>query len=163
MIEIQAGDAANIPAFAYHIAYNFGDTEAEILWWVPGEMHTEEWKEKIDTTADGKWYEREPVTLNGPHDRNEGFPSHLDDLAQLAAGGESTKGPLDMQHLPRSTWLHTASRAPIGARRSSSRSSTATSGSAARRCRCRAAASRSATRATTSGCCTWSRARCRSI
>ena len=39
VIEINAGDAANIPAFAYHIAYNLGDSEAEILWWVPGEMH----------------------------------------------------------------------------------------------------------------------------
>ena len=57
VIEIQAGDAANIPAFAYHIAFNFGDTEAEILWWVPGEMHTEEWKEKIHN-GEGKWYER---------------------------------------------------------------------------------------------------------
>jgi quercetin dioxygenase-like cupin family protein len=45
------------------------------------------------------------VTLNGPHDRNEGFPSHLDDLASWPPA-QSTKGPLDMQHLPESTWLH---------------------------------------------------------
>ena len=59
VIEINTGDAANIPAFAYHIAFNMGDTEAEILWWVPGEMHTEEWKEKVHNGV-GKWYEREP-------------------------------------------------------------------------------------------------------
>ena len=105
VIEIRAGDAANIPAFAYHIAFNLGDTEAEILWWVPGEMHTEEWKEKIHN-GKGKWYEREPVTLNGTHDRNEGFPSHLDDLASWPPA-QPTNGPLDMQHLPRSTWMHT--------------------------------------------------------
>jgi quercetin dioxygenase-like cupin family protein len=105
VIEINAGDAANIPAFAYHIAFNFSDTEAEILWWVPGEMHPEDFKKKIHD-GQGKWYEREPVMLNGPRDRNEGFPSHLDDLAKWPPE-RPTKGPLDMQHLPRSTWLHT--------------------------------------------------------
>ena len=105
VIEINQGDAANIPAFAYHIAFNMRDTEAEILWWVPGEMHTEEWKQKVHEGR-GKWYERQPVTLDGPHDRNEGFPSHMDDLAQWPPE-RPTKGPLDMQHLPRSTWLHT--------------------------------------------------------
>ena len=104
VIEINAGDAANIPAFAYHIAFNLGDTEAEILWWVPGEMHTEEWKEKVHNGV-GKWYEREPVTLDGTHERNEGFASHLDDLASWPPEHPTT-GPLDMQHLPRSTWLH---------------------------------------------------------
>ena len=105
VIEINEGDAANIPALAYHIAFNFGDGEAEILWWVPGEMHTEEWKQKINDGT-GKWYEREPVTLHGTHDRNDGFPSHLDDLAQWPPQG-STKGPLDVQPLPRPTWMHT--------------------------------------------------------
>jgi len=104
MIKIETGDAANIPAFAYHIAFNFGETEAEILWWVPGEMHTEEWKQKVHE-GKGKWYEREPLTFNGPRDRNEGFPSHLDDLAQWPPE-RPTNGPLDMQHLPSSTWMH---------------------------------------------------------
>jgi hypothetical protein len=52
VIEINTGDAANIPAFAYHIAFNMGDTEAEILWWVPGEMHTDEFKAKLDRGDD---------------------------------------------------------------------------------------------------------------
>ena len=71
-ITLEQGDAANIPALAHHWARNIGDEPAEIIWWVPGEMHTDEWKQKIDEGR-GKWYEREPVTLNGPHDRNEGF------------------------------------------------------------------------------------------
>jgi quercetin dioxygenase-like cupin family protein len=33
------------------------------------------------------------------------LPSHLDDLERWPPAG-STKGDLDMQHLPRSTWLH---------------------------------------------------------
>jgi quercetin dioxygenase-like cupin family protein len=103
-ITIRNGDAANIPALAQHWARNIGSTPAEIIWWVPGEMHTDEWKKKIHEQR-GKWYEREPVTLNGPHDRNEGFPSHLDDLASWPPA-LSTQGALDMQHLPRSTWRH---------------------------------------------------------
>ena len=103
-ITLQTGDAANIPALAQHWARNIGDEPAEIIWWVPGEMHTDEWKSKIDA-GKGKWYEREPITLNGPHDRNDGFPTHLDDLASWPPAAP-TEGPLDMQHLPRSTWLH---------------------------------------------------------
>ena len=104
VIQIREGDAANIPALAQHHAWNFGDDVAEIVWWVPGEMHTDEWKRKIHEGV-GKWYEREAVKFMGTHDRNEGFPSHLDDLAQWPPE-RPTKGPLDMQHLPSSTWLH---------------------------------------------------------
>lgn len=103
-ITIRAGDAANIPALAQHWARNIGDEPAEVIWWVPGEMHTDEWKEKIHK-GEGKWYEREPITLDGPHARNDGFPSHIDDLSGWPPAA-STQGPLDMQHLPRSTWLH---------------------------------------------------------
>jgi quercetin dioxygenase-like cupin family protein len=103
-ITIRQGDAANIPAHAAHWARNIATTPAEIIWWVPGEMHTDEWKQKIDERR-GRWYEREPVTLSGPHDRNDGFPSHLDDLACWPPP-QPTAAPMDMQHLPRSTWLH---------------------------------------------------------
>ena len=51
VIEIRAGEASNIPALAYHHAWNFGDEVCEILWWVPGEMHTEEFKAKLDRDA----------------------------------------------------------------------------------------------------------------
>jgi quercetin dioxygenase-like cupin family protein len=106
VIEVRAGDASNIPAFAYHHAWNFGDEVCEILWWVPGEMHTEEFKAKLDRdAANPQWYEGSPVMLNGPHQRNEGFPSHLDDL-QGWPSATDTRAPMDMQHLPRSTWLH---------------------------------------------------------
>jgi quercetin dioxygenase-like cupin family protein len=107
VVELRAGDAANIPALAFHHAWNVGDETCEILWWVAGEMHTDEFKHAISTKEHGKWrwYGRKAVMLNGAHDRNEGFPSHLDDLQQWPPP-VSTKGPLDMQHLPRSTWLH---------------------------------------------------------
>jgi len=104
VIKIRAGDAANIPALAQHFAWNFGEEVAEVVWWVPGEMHTEEWKRKIHEGV-GKWYEGDPVKLNSTHDRNDGFPSHVDDLARWPPE-RPTKGPLDMQHLPESTWLH---------------------------------------------------------
>jgi len=69
-------------------------------------MHTDEFKAKMDRdSTNPRWYEREAVMLNGPHERNEGFPSHLDDLSKWPPD-KPTKGPLDMQHLPRSTWLH---------------------------------------------------------
>ncbi len=106
VIEVRVGDASNIPALAYHHAWNFGDEVCEILWWVPGEMHTEEFKAKLDRdAANPQWYEGSPVMLNGPHQRNEGFPSHLDDL-QGWPSATDTRTPMDMQHLPRSTWLH---------------------------------------------------------
>ncbi|MFN8224123.1 MAG: cupin domain-containing protein [Gaiellales bacterium] len=103
-IRIKAGDAANIPALAQHWARNVGEEPAEVIWWVPGEMHTDEWKEKIHKGV-GKWYEREPVTFDGPRDRNEGFTSHLDDLGSWPPA-RPARLPYDMHHLPRSTWLH---------------------------------------------------------
>ena len=36
VIEVSAGEASNIPAFAYHHAHNFGDEACWIQWWVPG-------------------------------------------------------------------------------------------------------------------------------
>jgi quercetin dioxygenase-like cupin family protein len=107
VVELRAGDAANIPALAFHHAWNMGDETCEILWWVPGEMHTDEFKHAISTKEHGdwRWYGREAVMLNGTHARNDGFPSHLDDLEGWPPQA-STKGRLDMQHLPRSRWLH---------------------------------------------------------
>ena len=83
MVELRPGDAANIPAWAAHHGFNFGDEDCYIAWWVPGEMHTDLFKEKVenDTLYELGWYERSPVVLNGPHDRNEGFSSRLDQLA----------------------------------------------------------------------------------
>jgi quercetin dioxygenase-like cupin family protein len=107
VVELRAGDAANIPAFAFHHAWNVGGETCEIVWWVPGEMHTDEFKHAISTRERGewRWYPRDPVMLNGTHPRNTGFSSHLDDLGGWPPP-QSSKGPLDMQHLPRSRWLH---------------------------------------------------------
>ena len=105
VVELQAGDAANIPAWAAHHGFNFSDEDCYIAWWVPGEMHTDLFKEKVenDTLYELGWYERTPVVLNGPHDRNEGFASRLD---QLAAWPGEPKTAVDMMKLDRAGWLH---------------------------------------------------------
>jgi quercetin dioxygenase-like cupin family protein len=107
VVELKAGDAANIPALAFHHAWNVGEETCQILWWVPGEMHTDEFKHAISTKEHGEWqwYPRRAVMLNGEHERNPGFPSHLDDIGSWPPPA-STKGKADMQHLPCSTWLH---------------------------------------------------------
>lgn len=107
VVELHAGDASNIPAWEYHHGYNFGEEEVVILWWVPGEMHTDDFKRKISEKALGEWqwYERTPVTLNGLVERNGNFPSRLDELASWPS--TSGKSAHDMMKLDRSSWLHT--------------------------------------------------------
>jgi quercetin dioxygenase-like cupin family protein len=107
VIELRRGDAANIPALAYHHAWNLGDETCEILWWVPGEMHTDEFKHAISTKEHGewRWYPRSAVMLNGDQVGNAGFPSHLEDLSAWPPRA-NRKAPMDMRHLPRATWLH---------------------------------------------------------
>lgn len=85
-VEIRAGDAANIPALAYHHAWNFGSEVCEILWWVAGEMHTDEFKEAVGTEG-FRWYPRDPVKLDG-------WPaaSQPEDLA--------------MRRIPKDEWRH---------------------------------------------------------
>jgi mannose-6-phosphate isomerase-like protein (cupin superfamily) len=71
-------------------------------------MHTDEFKAKINADKDGdwRWYERTPVTLNGRSDRNDGFPSRLDELrAWPPARDPASKH--DMLKLDRPRWLHT--------------------------------------------------------
>jgi gentisate 1,2-dioxygenase len=106
VVELKAGDASNIPAWAHHHGFNFGDEDCLIAWWVPGEMHTDLFKEKVenDTLYELGWYERSPVVLNGDHDRNEGFASRLDQLRSWPNGDPKTD--VDMMKLDRQTWLH---------------------------------------------------------
>lgn len=105
VVELRAGDASNIPAWSHHHGFNFGDEDCYIAWWVPGEMHTDLFKQKVesDTLHELGWYERSPVVLNGGHDRNEGFESRLDQL-EAWPGGPKTE--VDMMKLDRATWLH---------------------------------------------------------
>jgi quercetin dioxygenase-like cupin family protein len=107
VIEISAGDASNIPAFAYHHAHNFGDEACWIQWWVPGEMHTDDFKRKVcdGTLHETGWYERDAVVLNGPHTSNDGFLSRLDLLSSWPS--DQPRDAYDIQKLDRSTWLHT--------------------------------------------------------
>ena len=106
VVELRPGDAANIPAWANHHGFNFGDEDCHIAWWVPGEMHTDLFKQKIenDTLYELGWYERRPVVLNGDHDRNEGFPSHLDQVDAWPSA--EPKHDVDMMKLDRARWLH---------------------------------------------------------
>ena len=48
VVELKAGDASNIPAWAHHHGFNFGDDDCYIAWWVPGEMHTDLFKQKVE-------------------------------------------------------------------------------------------------------------------
>jgi quercetin dioxygenase-like cupin family protein len=106
VIELHAGDASNIPAQAFHHGYNFGEEDCLILWWVPGEMHTDLFKQKAQdgTLLELGWYERSAVVLNGPHDRNEGFESRIDQLAQWP--NDAAKTDVDMVRIDRRRWLH---------------------------------------------------------
>jgi quercetin dioxygenase-like cupin family protein len=105
VVRLAAGDAALIPALAYHHGYNFGNEDAVIYWWVPGEMHTELFKQKVqnDTLYELGWYERKPVVLNGPHSSNEGFNSRLDALAQWPAALPADA--MNMVRLAPESWL----------------------------------------------------------
>ena len=93
VVELRAGDASNIPAWSHHHGFNFGDEDCYIAWWVPGEMHTDLFKQKVenDTLYELGWYERSPVVLNGDHDRNEGFESRLDQLRSWPGGAEDRR------------------------------------------------------------------------
>jgi mannose-6-phosphate isomerase-like protein (cupin superfamily) len=48
VVELRAGDASNIPAWSHHHGFNFGDEDCYIAWWVPGEMHTDLFKQKVE-------------------------------------------------------------------------------------------------------------------
>jgi mannose-6-phosphate isomerase-like protein (cupin superfamily) len=40
--QLEAGDAYVIPAFSFHVGYNFGSKTVEIAWMIPRETHTKE-------------------------------------------------------------------------------------------------------------------------
>lgn len=105
VVRLTPGDAALIPAFAFHHGYNFGNEDVVIYWWVPGEMHTDLFKQKVqdDTLHELGWYERKPVVLNGPHASNPGFDSRLDALARWPE--KLTAGSMDMVRLGPEGWL----------------------------------------------------------
>jgi len=99
VVELRAGDAAVIPAWANHHGFNMGEEDCVIYWWVPREMHTDLFKQKVQdgTLHELGWYEREPVMYNGTHDRNAGFESRLDQLAGWP--NDAPKGDVDMVRL----------------------------------------------------------------
>ncbi len=105
VVELRAGDAALIPAFAYHHGYNFSNKDVVIYWWVPAEMHTDLFKQKVEngTLHELGWYERRPVVLNGDHDANPGFDSRLEALSRWPA--DLQVGNMDMVRIGPERWL----------------------------------------------------------
>jgi len=105
VVTLATGDAALIPAFAYHHGFNFGNEDAVIYWWVPAEMHTDLFKHKVqnDQLHELGWYEREPVVLNGPHSSNPGFDSRIDALDRWPV--PIAQGEMDMVRLGPEHWL----------------------------------------------------------
>lgn len=104
-VELHAGDAAVIPAWSVHWGFNIETEEAMILWWVPGEMHTEDFKRKVQQNVlhEVGWYERRAVVHNGDHDRNEGFPSRLDLITKWPCA--PVPHACDQRRLERSGWM----------------------------------------------------------
>jgi uncharacterized cupin superfamily protein len=105
VVQLRAGDAANIPALAFHHAWNVGPETCEILWWVPGEMHTDEFKHAISTREHGEW---RCTPAGGDAERRprpqRRLPVAPDDLARWPRPG--ARKAAVAQHLPRSRWLH---------------------------------------------------------
>lgn len=104
VVEVRPGDGFVMPAFEYHVGYNFGTEESVTLCCVPGESHTEEFRANPILAEN---YDREPVTLFGRSSSNAGFPSQLGYLAEWPASELPTKrGVHDYVRLPRSEWLN---------------------------------------------------------
>lgn len=106
VVELKAGDASNIPAWAFHHGYNFGEEDCLIAWWVPGEMHTDLFKRKVqdETLHELGWYERTPVVLHGEHDSNEGFTPRHELLERWPS--EIPADDISMLKMDRARWLH---------------------------------------------------------
>ena len=93
-LELEPGDGYVIPAFNFHVGYNFGDKTAEMLFMIPRETATEQMR--ADPTYDAHYQRfRSPITLHRNiehryqrheswaqpgHRAGEAPRSHLDDL-----------------------------------------------------------------------------------
>jgi uncharacterized RmlC-like cupin family protein len=104
VVAVHPGDGFVMPAFEYHIGHNFSTEESVTLCCVPGESHTEEFRNNPILAEN---YGREAVTLFGRSAANDGFPSHLRHLGQWPSStypGE--RGKSDFTLLPRADWLN---------------------------------------------------------
>ena len=101
--ELRSDDVAIIPAFEYHVGYNFSTEEAYVLCCVPGESHTEELHG--DPTL-AHHYKRREIVLYGETLENEGVASKLRELKQWPPlDGPYTKREDDNRRLHRDEWI----------------------------------------------------------
>ncbi|MCU1490093.1 MAG: gentisate 1,2-dioxygenase [Acidimicrobiaceae bacterium] len=104
VVEIRPGDGFVMPAFEYHIGHNFSTEESLTLCCVPGESHTQEFRNNPILAEN---YTRNPVTLFGESTANEGFPSQFKKLAAWPAPTHAIeRGKSDFVPVPRSDWLN---------------------------------------------------------
>jgi mannose-6-phosphate isomerase-like protein (cupin superfamily) len=103
VVEVRPGDGFIMPAYEYHIGHNFSTEESYTLCCVPGESHTEEFRNNPILAEN---YAREPVTLFGGANANDGFPSQLRHLAEWPSMAHpAQRGKSDFIHVPRTDWL----------------------------------------------------------
>jgi uncharacterized RmlC-like cupin family protein len=100
---IHPGEAFIMPAFQYHIGYNFSTDESLTLAVIPGDSHTAEFQENPLLEAN---YNRKQVALFGGATRNEGFNSHLLQLGEWPPIDTAVAAhKKDFVLMPRSKWL----------------------------------------------------------
>lgn len=104
VLELRPGEAFVMPAYEYHVGYNFSTTESLTLCCVPGESHTEEFRANPILAEN---YGREFVSLFGASRENRGFSSELRHLAQWPPMHfPHERGKSDFVRLPRCEWLN---------------------------------------------------------
>ncbi|HZO99132.1 MAG TPA: cupin domain-containing protein [Terriglobia bacterium] len=122
--ELHAGDAYVIPAFTFHLGYNFGDETVEILFMIARTTHTDQMR--TNPTYDDHYQNfRHPILLHPDVDHQyqrhkswaqPGFrkgevpPSRLDELhCWPPRGGKSVNHNPEVDHVQivgRQEWLH---------------------------------------------------------
>jgi mannose-6-phosphate isomerase-like protein (cupin superfamily) len=90
--EVRPGDGFIMPAYQYHIGYNFSTEESLTLACVPGETHTPEFRANPLLAAN---YGRDPVALFGGSRANDGWPSYLGRLREWPAVAGPPAHPTD--------------------------------------------------------------------
>jgi mannose-6-phosphate isomerase-like protein (cupin superfamily) len=99
--EVRPGDGFVMPAYEYHVGYNFSTEESLTLACVPGESHTPEFH---DNPLLAENYSREPISLFGSVREHDGFESRLRQLASWPDEGRPV-GKRDFRVLPKRDWL----------------------------------------------------------
>ena len=103
VLELGPDNAGIIPAFEYHVGYNFSTEEVYVLACIPGESHTAE-MHKDPLLA--LHHTNKEIVLHGEAPENEGTPSKLRELAQWPPLDQPrTARAQDNRRVHRSDWL----------------------------------------------------------